>query len=129
MAPRRSALGRTLALLAMLGAVLVALAMLRTARVSDEAGQLWRCGLVAGEQIRLFDNGRYQRQSWHLFGETTTESGAWSPLAEFVSLVPGTPGDPPRLLRKTRIDGSWYLYESSEGSGEPPSDSFYRRIE
>ena len=109
--------------------VLVLIAVMG-ARSDDGPGQVWRRGWLDGEQIRLLEDGRYQMQVWSCVGsDETIESGSWSPLAEVVSLVPGTPGHPPRLMRKARIDDDWYLYEPTPTGDRPDPDTFYRLLD
>lgn len=128
-APTSSAAGATLAIVAVLVLVLVLVGVIAANSRPDLPGQVWRRGFLGGEQIRLQDNGRYQRESWSWFSETTLESGAWSPLADIVSLVPGTPGAAPQLMRKVRIDDAWFLYEATASGERPAQDQLYERVE
>ena len=126
---RSSGLAAAMAVLALIVLVLALVAVIG-ARSDDGPGQIWRRGLFGGDQLRLLDDGRYQRQTWSSVSrDETFESGSWSPLAEVVSLVPGMPGEAPRLLRKTRIDGTWYLYEPTAAGDQPPSDQLYERVD
>jgi hypothetical protein len=89
-------------------------------------GDVWRRGLVAGEQVRLQGNGRYQLQRWSWFGaDETLESGTWMQLGEVVSLVPSTGGKPARLMRKAVRGERWYLIDPAE----PDADAMYERVD
>ena len=128
-AARSSGLTTGMTILVVVVLVLALIAVIG-ARSDDGPGQVWRRGLLGGEQLRLIEDGRYQMQVWSCVGsDETIESGSWSPLAEVVSLVPGTPGHAPRLMRKARIDGDWYLYEPTPSGDRPEPDAFYRLIQ
>jgi hypothetical protein len=127
--PRSAPASAVVAIVAVVVMGLVLIGRPGTERSSDPPGQLWRRGFLGGEQFRLLENGRYQRQSWSRFGEETLESGTWSPLAEIVSLVPATPGDAPRVMRKVRLDETWFLYEPTPAGGQPARDAMYERVD
>jgi hypothetical protein len=127
--PRSSGLAAATTILVAIALVLALVAVIG-ARSDDGPGQVWRRGWLGGEQIRLLEEGRYHRQTWSVVaGDETFESGAWSPLAEVVSLVPGAPGQTPRLMRKTRIDGDWYLFEPTPSGDRPEPEAFYELID
>ena len=115
---------RSLAIGAALGLVLLVLAWLRPDEPGD--GDLWRRGWLAGEQVRLQANGRYEVQRWSWFGaEETLESGTWMQLGEVVSLVPATRHKPARLMRKAVRDQRWYLIDPAE----PDAAARYERVD
>jgi hypothetical protein len=93
-------------------------------------GELWRRGLLTGEQVRLRVDGRYEIQRWGCFGpDHTIETGTWDRVGDIVSLVPSTPGARSRLMRQTAQDGERSLYDvAPDGTASPP-ESHYERVE
>jgi hypothetical protein len=120
----RFPLVRLLAVGAALGTVLLLLALWRPPGRAD--GELWRRGQVAGEQVLLRRDGRYELQRWSWFGRAETfEAGTWVQLGEVVSLVPSTGGRPTRLMRKEVRDDTRYLVDPAGST----ADARYERVD
>ena len=88
---------------AMLALALALYLVLRPAPRVD--GQVWRQGWFAGSELRLLRDHRYELGAFSRLGRgETRERGHWTRLGDVVSLVPSTPGVPPRLLKQA-VDG------------------------
>jgi hypothetical protein len=129
MARARPRSGLLRAVLAVAVLSLASLAITARYDARSQPGQIWRRGLVAGEQLHLQDGGHYQLQAWHLFGVgATLESGQWVQLGEVLSLVPSDRGHPPRTLRFVLRDEKRHLHDPErDGSGAAPG-ALYTRL-
>ena len=82
-------------------------------------GEVWRRGLLGGDQLRLLPGNRYRIERWScVFADETVESGTWTRLGDTVSLVPSTPGRSAYLMRETAEDGE-RLLRSVPPEGDP----------
>lgn len=106
-------------------AAVVLLVLSRFGRDEPANGEVWRRGLVGGEQMNLQRDGRYEVTRWSWFAaDQTLESGTWVQLGEVVSLVPATGDRKARLMRKEVRKGTWYLIDPAQ-----PADSRYERAD
>jgi hypothetical protein len=120
--------GRVAAACALL-ALLLGLTLYRGRYDPGGPGQVWRRGMLGGEQVRLLPGGRYQLERWRSLGsDETLEAGNWNQLGQVISLVPGQ-GGPPRVMRVLVRGEARFLYEPAPGGAIPPQDTLYQRVD
>ena len=111
------------------GALLASAWLLLGERGGARAGETWRRGVLSGEQMRM-DGGRYTLQRWSLLGAgETLETGSYVKLGDVLSLVPGTPGRAPRLLRMEVQGDTWRLYEPDAAGRVPADGRVFERLD
>lgn len=109
--------------------LLLAAALYFERRDPNGPGQVWRRGLLGGEQVRLLPGGRYELQRWRAFGtDETVEAGTWTQLGQVVSLVPGQ-GGPARVMRVLVRGETRYLSDAQPGAGTPAGPALYERLD
>lgn len=124
----RSRLGRAAGASAVV-ILLLAAALYFERRDPNGPGQVWRRGLLGGEQVRLLPGGRYELQRWRPFAaDETLEGGTWTQLGQVVSLVPGQ-GGPARVMRVLVRGEARYLSDAPPGAGTPAPAALFERLD
>lgn len=116
--------------LGLIGLMVAGILVLGRNEPGGAPGELWRRGFLAGEQVRLRIDGRYEIQRWGCFGpDETIETGTWDRVGDIVSLVPSSAEAPPRLMRQAAQDGVRTLYGIGPDGRTPPSERRFERVD
>ena len=97
--------------------VLSTVALLISISVSSEfsnknrdAGALWSVNLgLGGEDLRIFESGRYESRVWGDLPPYELVKGNWRQQGDLLYLVPDMPREPVRTFKKIERFGCTYL--------------------